>query len=69
MMVTDLVAGEESEPLAVGVSVKQGYAKAPVLFNIYPAAVNFLFSRMNAQTDRIHIAYRLDDSLFNLQRL
>ena len=69
MMATVLVAGEESEPFAVEVGVKQGCAMAPVLFNIYLAAANFLFTRRNAQNGSIHITYRLDGNLFNLQRL
>ena len=69
MMATVLVAGEESEPFAVEVGVKQGCAMAPVLFNIYLAAANFLFARRNAGNGSVHLVYRLDGSLFNLQRL
>ena len=69
MMATVLVAGEESEPFAVEVGVKQGCAMAPVLFNIYLAASNFLFARRNAGNGSVHLVNRLDGSLFNLQRL
>ena len=39
MMATVLVSAEESEAFGVEVGVKQGCAMAPVLFNIYLAAV------------------------------
>ena len=69
MMATVLVTGEELEPFAVEVGVKQGCAMALVLFNIYLAAANFLFARRNAGSGSVHLVYRLDSSLFNLKRL
>ena len=69
MMATVLVSGEESDAFGVGVGVKQRCAMAPVLFNIYLAAANRLFNQRIREECSIHLAYRLDGSLFNLRRL
>ena len=69
MVATVLIAGEESEPFGVGVGVKQGCAMAPVLFNIYLAAANVLFHQRIEEGCGLNLTYRLDGSLFNLQRL
>ena len=69
MLATVFVGGEESERFDVGVGVKQGCAMAPVLFNIFLAAAHILFNqRLTSEVGTV-ITYRLDGSLFNLQRL
>ena len=42
---------------------------APVSLNIYLAAANFLFAQRNWNAHNIHLTYRLDGSLFHLDRL
>ena len=69
MMATVLVVSEESEPFEVGVGVKQGGSIASVLFNISLEAANFLFAKRNEDQHSIHLTYRLNSSLFNLDRL
>ena len=44
MTATALVAGEVSESFEIGVGVEHGCAMAPVLFNMYLAATDFLFA-------------------------
>ena len=65
---TVLMAGDESESFKVGVGVKQGCAMAPVLFNIYLLAANFLFTQRKEDEHSTHLTYRLDGSLFNLHQ-
>ena len=63
------VGGILSNSFEVTVGVKQGCVLAPVIFNIYMAAITFLARRdMNAEQG-ITYRYRLDGSLFNLRRL
>ena len=69
MMATVCVAGEESEAFGVAVGVKQGCAMAPVLFIIYLAAASILFYQRIENECGVSLTYRLDGSLFNLQRL
>ena len=69
MSATVFVGGEESDPFEVNVGVKQGCAMAPVLFNIFLAAAHLLFNqRLDSDVGTV-ITYRMDGSLFNLQRL
>ena len=64
-----VAGGLVSEPFAVNVGVKQGCVLAPVIFNIYLAAVTLLSRHRLHQADGVSIRYRLDGSLFNLRRL
>ena len=69
MLATVFIGGEESEAFGVEVGVKQGCAMAPVLFNIFLAAAHILFNQRITSEVGTVITYRLDGSLFNLQRL
>ena len=68
---TDLAAhlvagGLVSEPFPVKLGIKQGCVFAPVIFNIYLAAVTLVSQRKPETTDRISIKYSLDGSVFDL---
>ena len=69
MTATALVAGEVSESFEIGVGVEHGCAMAPVLFNMYLAATDFLFAQQNEDEFSILLTHRLDGSLFNLDLL
>ena len=69
MMATVLVVSEESEPLKVGVGIKQGCAVASVLFNIHLEAAIFLFAQRNEDEHSIYLTCKPDSSLFNLNHL
>ena len=69
MLATVLVNGERSEPFTVNAGVKQGCVIAPVIFNVFMAAVTLLCHQSIAHDDMISIEYRLDGNLFNIRRL
>ena len=69
MLATVLVNGERSEPFTINVGVKQGCVIAPVIFNVFMAAVTLLCHQSIAQDDMIGIEFRLDGNLFNIRRL
>ncbi|XP_076041836.1 uncharacterized protein LOC143025717 [Oratosquilla oratoria] len=62
------MGGNISNSFAVIVGVKQGCVLAPILFNIYLAAVTLL-ARYKSENDSIAVNYRLDGNLFKPQRL
>ena len=66
---TVLASGERSEPFNINAGVKQGCVIAPVIFNIFIAAVTILCNQSVPDEDKISIEYRLDGSLFNVRRL
>ena len=59
--------GIVSEPFAVNNGTKQGCVLAPLLFNIFYAAM--LLDAFRSNNEGIHIKYRTDGGIFNLQRL
>ena len=61
--------GTLSDPFEVTVGVKQGCVLAPVIFNIYMAAITVLLRHELDQGNGIDFRYRLDGSVFNLNRL
>ena len=61
--------GLRSDPFAVGSGVRQGCVIAPVIFNLFLAAVMAAARRDIHPDDGMKLAYRLDGSLFNLRRL
>ena len=63
------VGGTLSDAFEVTVGVKQGCVLAPVIFNIYMAAITLTASKNLDYRHGVSIRYRLDGSLFNLQRL
>lgn len=69
MKASVMVGGEETADFDVTVGVKQGCVVAPVLFNIYLAAVTMLFRQRFPAGHGVELNYRLDGSLFNLRRL
>lgn len=56
-----------SEPFPVAVGVKQGCVLAPVLFNLFLAAVNLITHNIIDGYKGVKYEYRLDGSLFNLR--
>ena len=58
-----------SDPFQVTVGVKQGCVLAPVIFNIFMAAITLLTRHKLDQDNGIAFRYRLDGSVFNLNRL
>lgn len=64
-----VAGGLVSNPFPVNVGVKQGCVLAPILFNIYLAAVTLLSRHNMDSDDEISLTYRMDGSVFNLRRL
>ena len=69
MTASVVIGGEETGTFSVGVGVKQGCVIAPIIFNIYLAAVTILFKREVAAGSGVTIDHRLDGSVFDLRRL
>ena len=63
------VGGTLSEAFEVTVGVKQGCVLAPVIFNIYMAAITLVATKNLDYRHGVSIRYRLDGNLFNLRRL
>ena len=63
-----LIDGQHSEKFEVTVGVKQGCVLAPILFDTYLTGVSYL---VKEEMERLSICvrYRLDRSLFDLQKL
>ena len=64
-----LVGGEQSPSFPVNIGVKQGCVLAPVIFNVFLAAVTLLFHQSGTEGGGVSVQFRLDGSLFNLRRL
>ena len=62
-------AGGQSDSFPVAVGVRQGCVLAPVIFNLFLAAVNRIASPLVRTEDCLSVTYRLDGSLFNKRRL
>ena len=63
------VGNSMSEPFGVSRGVKQGCVLAPVLFNLYISYVTELLPVRVGVECGIHLNYRLERSLFDLQKL
>ena len=63
------VGNLESEPFQVSRGVKQGCTLAPVLFNLYVSYITRLLAAQVRPECGININYRMDRSLFDLQKL
>ncbi|XP_069984652.1 transposon TX1 uncharacterized 149 kDa protein [Penaeus vannamei] len=61
--------GSKSDPFFVGTGVKQGCVIAPIIFNLFVAAVMTIAKQNINPADGVQISYRLDGNLFNLRRL
>ncbi|CAH1259012.1 PKD1L3 [Branchiostoma lanceolatum] len=68
-MVRVLGGGGKSDPFEVGTGVRQGCVIAPVIFNLFIAAVMMAAKQHILPEDCISLTYRLDGNLFNLRRL
>ncbi|KAI8487939.1 hypothetical protein Bbelb_343870 [Branchiostoma belcheri] len=68
-MVRVLGGGDKSDPFPVCTGVRQGCVIAPVIFNLFLAAVMLAAKKNINPEDCINLTYRLDGSLFNLRRL
>ncbi|KAI8495055.1 hypothetical protein Bbelb_270410 [Branchiostoma belcheri] len=68
-MVRVLGGGDKSDPFPVCTGVRQGCVIAPVIFNLFLAAVMLAAKKNINPEDCIDLTYRLDGSLFNLRRL
>ncbi|XP_076029811.1 uncharacterized protein LOC143018337 [Oratosquilla oratoria] len=62
-------SGSTSDPFLVGTGVKQGCVIAPIIFNLFVAAVMTNAKQNISPADGVHISYRLDGNLFNRRRL
>ena len=62
-------SGLKSEPFLIESGVKQGCVIAPILFNLFLAAVSSVAKQQINSEDGIRLSYRLDGNLFNLRRL
>ena len=69
MKASVMIGGDETDNFPVNVGVKQGCVMAPVIFNLYMAAVTTLFRQRSPIEQGIGLTYRLDGSVFNLTRL
>ena len=58
-----------SDSFPVEAGVRQGCVVAPIIFNLFKAAVIIVRMRDIRVEDSINISYCLDGSLFNLNRL
>ena len=63
-----LIDGQHSEKFEVTVGVKQGCVLAPILLNTYLTGVSYLLKEEMERLS-IYVIYRLDRSLFDLQKL
>ena len=61
--------GERSNPFEVHTGVRQGCVIAPVIFNMFMAAVFSVAKRNMNPEDCVPLIYRLDGSVFNINRL
>lgn len=61
--------GDKSDPFPVGTGVRQGCVIAPVIFNLFLAAVMAVAKEGIDPEDGVPLTYRLDGGLFNLRRL
>jgi len=61
--------GGKSDPFEVCTGVRQGCVIAPVIFNLFLAAVMLAAKQRIKPEDCISLTYRLDGNLFNLRRL
>ncbi|KAI8490084.1 hypothetical protein Bbelb_321540 [Branchiostoma belcheri] len=68
-MVRVLGSGSKSDPFQVCTGVRQGCVIAPVIFNLFLAAVMLAAKKRINPEDCISLTYRLDGNLFNLRRL
>ena len=60
---------DTSDPFTIGIGVRQGCVIAPVIFDLFLAAVMKLARSYIPHDDGIESSYRLDGSVFNLKRL
>ncbi|XP_076057227.1 uncharacterized protein LOC143034765 [Oratosquilla oratoria] len=68
-MVRVLGDGIRSDPINVCTGVRHGCVIAPVIFNLYLAAVRIAAAQGISPEDGVLLSYRLDGNLFNLRRL
>ncbi|CAM4561369.1 unnamed protein product [Leuciscus chuanchicus] len=64
-----IVGTSRSPSFPVQVGVKQGCVLAPVIFNLFLAAVTLLSRNSLSPDDGVCLQFRLDGNLFNLRRL
>ena len=62
-------SGSKSEPFNVCIGVRQGCVIAPVIFNLFLAAVMAAVRSDISPADSVSLSYCQDGSLFNLRRL
>ena len=68
-MVRVVGEGGKSEPFLVTSGVRQGCVIAPVIFNLFVAAVMISAKQRLDPTDGVKLIHRMDGNLFNLRRL